>query len=172
MKFSIILSSVAAFAAAAVDPLTVTSLNAAQSAAFFSAEQQLIQSLTNGPDFTSILLEVATETAALAAFTSAAAALTAGVPTGSAVIDAAKSLISVLPSGVASYYNSILSAELSIASSVVNDKGLATGGSAQGVATTGAATSTSSGSGAVPTAGVVKAAGVAVGIFAGAVAML
>jgi hypothetical protein len=144
-----------------------------QSAAFFSAEQQLIQSLTNGPDFTSILLEVATETAALAAFTSAANALTAGVPTGSGVIEAAKSLISVLPSGVASYYNSILSAELAIASSVVNDKGLATGGSAQGVAATGgSATSTSSGSGAAPTGAVVKAAGVAVGIFAGAVALL
>jgi hypothetical protein len=144
-----------------------------QSAAYFSAEQELIQSLTNGPDFTSILLEVATETGALAAFTSAANALTAGVPTGSGVIEAAQSLISVLPSGIASYYNSILSAELSIASSVVNDKGLATGGTAEGALATGAsAQSTNSGSGAAPTGAVVKAAGVAVGIFGAAVAML
>ena len=139
-----------------------------KSAAFFSAEQQLISSLTNGPDFTSILMQVATETALADAFTSAAAALTGGVPTGTAVLEAAKSLISVLPSPVADYYNSILSAELSIASSVVNDPGLATGGPARGVPN---AQSTSSSGGAEPT-GKVKMAGVAVGLFGAAVAML
>lgn len=117
-------------------------------------------------------MQVATETALAEAFTSAANALTGGVPTGTAVLDAAKSLISVLPSPVADYYNSILSAELSIASSVVNDPGLATGGPPQGVPNSGGASSTSSGSGAMPTAGVVKAAGVAVGLFGAAVAML
>ena len=114
-------------------------------------------------------MQVATETALADAFTSAANALTGGVPTGTAVLDAAKSLISVLPSPVADYYNSILSAELSIASSVVNDPGLATGGPARGVP--GGASSTSSGSGAEPT-NVVKVAGVAVGLFGAAVALL
>lgn len=168
MKFQYVLAAVAPLAYAQIDPVTVTSLNAAQSAAFFSAEQALISSLTNGPDFTSILMQVATETDLAQAFTSAANALTGGVPTGTAVLEAARSLISVLPSPVASYYNNILSAELSIASSVVNDKGLATGGPAQGVS---GASSTSSSGGAAPT-NIVKAAGVAVGVFAGAVAML
>jgi hypothetical protein len=117
-------------------------------------------------------MQVATQTDLANAFTSAAAALTGGVPTGTGVLDAAKSLISVLPSPVRDYYNNILSAELSIASSVVNDPGLATGGPPQGVkAGSGAASSTNSSGGAAPT-NVVKMAGVAVGLFGAAVAML
>lgn len=121
-------------------------------------------------------MQVATQTELAAAFTSAAAALTAGVPSGTQALGAAKSLIAVLPPPLRSYYNEIMSSELLIASSVVNDAGLATGGPPQGVRA--AASGPSSGvsniasaGGAAPTS-IVKVAGVAVGLFGAAIAVL
>jgi hypothetical protein len=104
-------------------------------------------------------MQLATDSSALDAFTSAAAALQTVQPTGSSAIAAAKSLIDKLPGPASSFYNSVLSADISIASSVVNHQAGAT-----------AASQTSSGSGAAPT--LVKAGGVALAVFGAAVALL
>jgi hypothetical protein len=167
-----------------------------QSAAFLSAEASYLKSLTGDPAFTSLVLQIATDTAALDGFTSAAGQLATLQPTGSAAIEAAKSVINQLPSDAAAFYNSVLSADISIASSVVNNgkgggsgaaatSGSGSSGSAgstlstrsvsggSGASSTGGATAqTQSGSGAAPTNAVVKAGGVALAMFGAAVALL
>jgi len=202
---SIFLTSVLAAlvsASPAIDPLTVTSLSPAQVTAYASAEAAYLQSLTADPAFTSLVLEIATDSSALAAFTSAAGALATISPSNADAIAEASSLIAGLPGPAASFYNSVLSEDVAIASSVVNNvsggsggttKGASSGtastgthsahsatstGTAAGGSTTQASTSAgsaspaASGSGAAPTNAVIKAAGVAIGIFGAAVAML
>jgi hypothetical protein len=113
-------------------------------------------------------MQLATDSTALDAFTSAAGALETVQPTGSSAIAAAKSLIDKLPGPASSFYNSVLNADISIASSIVNNGVAATGSSAKGTA----ASATASGSGAAPTSAAVKAGGVAIAILGAAVAML
>jgi hypothetical protein len=108
-------------------------------------------------------MSLATDSTALDAFTSAAGALATVQPTGSSAIAAAKSLIDKLPGPASSFYNSVLSADVSIASSIVNHGASVTGN---------AASQTASGSGAAPTSAVVKAGGVAIALFGAAIAML
>jgi len=198
---SIIFTSILAAlvsASPAIDPLTVTSLSPAQITAYASAEAAYLTSLTADPAFTSLVMELATDSSALAAFTSAAGALATISPSNKGAVSAASSLIAQLPGPAASFYNSVLSVDIGIASSVVNNipgasgstKGASSGtastgthsatstGTAAGGATTQGSTSTgsaspaASGSGAAPTNAVVKAAGVAIGIFGAAIAML
>lgn len=64
---------------------------------------------------------LATDTSALAAFTSAAGALASLNPGQSEGIAQASSVINQLPSDAASFYNSVLSMDIALASSVVNN---------------------------------------------------
>jgi len=191
---SIIFTSILAAlvsASPAIDPLTVTSLSPAQITAYASAESAYLESLTGEPAFTSLIMELATDSSALDAFTSAAAALATVSPGQPGGVAGASSLIAQLPGPAASFYNSVLSKDIEIVSSVVNNVGTsATGGakastgtsgstktSASGTATGTAANAATSGSSslstaAAPTNAVVKAAGVAFGVFGAAVAML
>ncbi|QDS69503.1 hypothetical protein FKW77_006949 [Venturia effusa] len=198
MQYSaILLASLAALASAspAVDPLTVTSLSPAQATAYASANADYLMSLTADPAFTSLIMNLASDSSVLAAFTSAAGALSGVQPGQSDGLAVASSVINQLPSDAASFYNSVMSKEIGIASSVVNN--VATSGASSGSSSSSgtarvtaasvsgtssrtgsatavpnsAATGTSS-TAAAPTNAVVKAAGVAIGIFGAAVAML
>lgn len=66
-------------------------------------------------------MSLATDTTALAAFTSAAGALASVNPGQSGGVAEASSVIALLPSGAAAFYNSVLSKDIAIASSVVNN---------------------------------------------------
>jgi len=193
MQYSTIIIALAALVSAspAIDPLTVTSLSPAQITAYASAESAYLASLTGEPAFTSLIMELATDSSALDAFTSAAAALATVSPGQSGAVAGASSLIAQLPGPAASFYNSVLNADIAIASSVVNNVGTSaasgssgssgtaktsshasTGTAANAASTSGStATATASTAGA-PTNAVVKAAGVAFGVFGAAVAML
>ncbi|TLD36079.1 hypothetical protein E2P81_ATG02968 [Venturia nashicola] len=192
---SIFLASLAVLASAspAIDPLTVTSLSPAQATAYASANEAYLQSLTEDPAFTSLVMNLASDTSALAAFTSAAGALASVNPGQSEGIAQASSVINQLPSSAAAFYNSVLSMDIAIASSVVNS-GAAASGSSTGVSSSGASTARSTGSttstgsatsvpnsaatgssssqAAAPTNAVLQAAGVAIGAFGAIVAML
>jgi hypothetical protein len=158
--------------------------NFPQSSALVDAGSSYFDQLMTDPALTSIILGLETNTAELAAVTSLAGSLSA-LPTGSAGLEEAHSIINQLPPGPSSFFNSLLNAEISIASSVLNNGAVATtGGSGTGaVLSTPTATGTgSSGSStgsvsqvsknAAATPGFAKAAGVAVGVFGAAVALL
>jgi hypothetical protein len=68
-------------------------------------------------------MELATDSSALDAFTSAAAALATVSPGEAGAVAGASSLIAQLPSPAASFYNSVLSVDIAIASSIVNNVG-------------------------------------------------
>lgn len=73
-------------------------------------------------------MELATDSSALAAFTSAAGALASVSPGQSGGVAAASSVIAGLPGPAASFYNSVLSKDIEIASSVVNNVGVSGAG--------------------------------------------
>ncbi|KAE9984031.1 hypothetical protein BLS_003182 [Venturia inaequalis] len=164
MQYStILLASLAVLASAspAIDPLTLTSLSPAQETAYASANEAYLESLTADPAFASLLMNLASDTTALAAFTSAAGALASVQPGQTDGIAQASSVINQLPSSAAAFYNSVLSMDIAIASSVVNNVDVASG-SSMGSASQAAA----------PTNVVLQAAGVAIGAFGVVVAML
>lgn len=74
-------------------------------------------------------MDLATDTAALASFTAIAASIS-NIPTGAAEVSQLESLIDALPSPAASFYSSVLSEEIAIASSVLNNEAVATGSGA------------------------------------------
>ncbi|RDI83871.1 hypothetical protein Vi05172_g6290 [Venturia inaequalis] len=201
MQYStILLTSLAVLASAspAIDPLTLTSLSPAQETAYASANEAYLESLTADPAYASLLMNLASDTTALAAFTSAAGALASVQPGQTDGIAQASSVINQLPSSAAAFYNSVLSMDIAIASSVVNNVDVASGssmgttssgssstGTAHSTASTGSTTSRASSASAsnsattgsasqaaAPTNVVLQAAGVAIGAFGVVVAML
>jgi len=174
-----------------IDPMTVTSLTPAEKSAYEAAQSPLITSL--GPALASLGMYFATNTAALDAFNAVNSQLSEDAyPTGTSPWSRLDSLIDVLPTEIQPVYRTLVSAELSLLSSVVNDGEAAatsTGGSgvssqsSGGSLTTGSGGSTqSSGSAqtgvsqqsanAAPTSGFVKAAGLAAGALVAGIAML
>jgi hypothetical protein len=77
-------------------------------------------------------MELATDSSALDAFTSAAGALATVSPGQSGGVASASALIAQLPGPAASFYNSVLSKDIAIVSSVVNNVGTGATGSAKG----------------------------------------
>jgi hypothetical protein len=124
---------------------------------------------------TSIDAALATNPSAFAAFTSIAGLNYRG--DRHSLYSTIDSIVDGLPSEVAVPYRIYLSAELSLKSSIVNGgaKATGTGGGATGTTGGGSATAGSQSQNAAPTAGLsnaVSAAGVVVGAFAAAVALL
>lgn len=137
---------------AAFDPFTVTSLtpeqvskssnnnqeenpasNVAQSTAVAEAEASLLSSLTAAPEFTSIVLEIETDTQAIGALTQL---LGQPLPTGTQGEAELNSIFNELPPDAQSFFRSLTAAEALIVSSIINSGSTPSAGTATTAAMT------------------------------------
>ncbi|ORY08966.1 hypothetical protein BCR34DRAFT_616154 [Clohesyomyces aquaticus] len=128
-----------ALAMPAINPATVTEYTPEQSSSIVDAIGSMLASATSDPNFMSVVMQLATATAALEALSSLE---NAPLPTGTAALEQLNSIIDQFPSDAQSYFRSVTSAEGAIISSVLNAD--TTGGaSASSPASTGGASQNS-----------------------------
>jgi len=174
--FGALFPGVMAVAEPAINPLTVTSLTPSQVSAYVNGQFSLFNSFV--PAITSLANLLETNPSAYSALTSLNDAIDSDAfPTGAAAVSKVNSLIDTLPTDLRPMYKSLVSAEITLLSKVVNSgvsaaTAVTSSGSSPSGSGAGAGGSSTNSKNAAPTSGMVKAAGVAAGAFAAVVVML
>lgn len=177
-----LVSIVSLATAADINPLTVTSAGSQQADALLSAFGPYISSVVNSDAaLTSVASALATNPSVLSSFAAVAASIS-NVPTDAGDFAQFSSLVAELPTPAQSFYSSVMSQEVAIVSSVLNSNGSAPSTALSSSTTSGNTTVTmaaktrttaaSVSKNAAATGRTMKAAGIAIGFFAGGVALL